>query len=87
MSSILFKSMSAVGSMTLLSRISGLIRDILFASVLGDKAAADIFIIAFRIPNFFRRLFGEGAFSAAFVPVFTEYRLNKTGNETSDSCS
>ncbi len=81
MSSILFKSMSAVGSMTLLSRISGLIRDILFASVLGDKAAADIFIVAFRIPNFFRRLFGEGAFSAAFVPVFTEYRLNKTGSE------
>ena len=67
--------------MTLLSRISGLIRDILFASVLGDKAAADIFIVAFRIPNFFRRLFGEGAFSAAFVPVFTEYRLNKTGSE------
>ena len=81
MSSILLKSMSVVGSMTLLSRISGLIRDILFASVLGDKAAADIFIVAFRIPNFFRRLFGEGAFSAAFVPVFTEYRLNKTGSE------
>ena len=81
MSSILLKSMSVVGSMTLLSRISGLIRDILFASVLGDKAAADIFIVAFRIPNFFRRLFGEGAFSAAFVPVFTEYRLNKTRSE------
>ncbi len=81
MSSILLKSMSVVGSMTLLSRISGLIRDILFASVLGDKAVSDIFIVAFRIPNFFRRLFGEGAFSAAFVPVFTEYRLNKTRSE------
>ena len=81
MSSMLFKSMSVVGSMTLLSRISGLIRDVLFANVLGDTAAADVFIVAFRIPNFFRRLFGEGAFSAAFVPVFTEYRLNKTGSE------
>ena len=81
MSSTLFKSMSVVGSMTLLSRISGLIRDVLFANVLGDKAAADIFIVAFRIPNFFRRLFGEGAFSAAFIPVFTEYRLHKTGSE------
>ena len=78
---MLFKAMSAVGSMTLLSRISGLIRDVLFANVLGDKAAADIFIIAFRLPNFFRRLFGEGAFSAAFIPVFTEYRLHRTGNE------
>ncbi len=81
MSSMLFKSMSVVGSMTLLSRISGLIRDILFANVLGDKAAADVFIVAFRLPNFFRRLFGEGAFSAAFIPVFTEYRLHKTEDE------
>ncbi len=78
---MLFKSMSVVGSMTLLSRISGLVRDVLFANVLGDKAAADVFIVAFRLPNFFRRLFGEGAFSAAFIPVFTEYRLHKTGDE------
>lgn len=68
--------------MTLLSRISGLVRDVLFANVLGDKVAADVFIVAFRIPNFFRRLFGEGAFLAAFVPVFTEYRLNRTRVET-----
>ena len=73
--------MSVVGSMTLLSRISGLARDVLFANVLGDKAAADIFFVAFRLPNFFRRLFGEGAFSAAFIPVFTEYRIHKTGAE------
>ncbi len=81
MSSRLLKSMSVVGSMTLLSRISGLVRDVLFANVLGDKAAADIFIVAFRIPNFFRRLFGEGAFAAAFVPVFTEYRMHKSASE------
>ena len=77
MSSRLLKSVSAVGSMTLLSRISGLIRDVIFANILGDKAAADIFFVAFRIPNFFRRMFGEGAFSMAFVPVFTEYRETK----------
>ena len=81
-SSKLAKSMSVVSSMTLLSRISGLIRDVVFANILGDKAAADIFFVAFRLPNFFRRLFGEGAFSAAFVPVFTEYRATRTEDET-----
>ncbi len=82
MSSKLIKSTSVTGAMTLLSRISGLVRDVIFAYVLGDKAAADIFFVAFRIPNFFRRIFGEGAFSIAFVPVFTDYRLNKTAAET-----
>ena len=56
--------------MTLVSRVSGLVRDVIFANILGDKAAADIFFVAFRIPNFFRRIFGEGAFAAAFVPAF-----------------
>ncbi len=73
--------MSVVGSMTLVSRISGLVRDVIFANVLGDKAVADVFFVAFRIPNFLRRIFGEGAFSAAFVPVFTEYRENRTEPE------
>jgi putative peptidoglycan lipid II flippase len=82
MSLKLIKSISVVGSMTLLSRISGLARDMVFANLLGDKAAADIFFVAFRIPNFFRRIFGEGAFSIAFVPVFTDYRLNRTEAET-----
>ncbi len=68
--------------MTFVSRITGLIRDVIFANILGDKAAADIFFVAFRIPNFFRRIFGEGAFSAAFVPVFTDYRLHNTQSET-----
>lgn len=67
--------------MTLLSRISGLIRDVIFANILGDKAAADVFFVAFRIPNFFRRIFGEGAFAAAFVPVFTEYREHHSEKE------
>ena len=83
MSLKVLKSVSIVGSMTLLSRISGLIRDVIFANILGDKAVADIFFVAFRVPNFFRRIFAEGAFSAAFVPVFTEYRENRTAEETS----
>ncbi len=78
----ILKSVSTIASMTLLSRISGLIRDVMFANILGDKAAADIFFVAFRIPNFFRRIFGEGAFAAAFIPVFTEYREHHSESET-----
>src|SRR4030067_948739 len=70
--------------MTLLSRISGLIRDMLFASLIGagTGVAADAFYVAFRIPNFLRRIFGEGAFSQAFVPVFTEYKTRATPEDT-----
>ena len=82
MSLALLKSTSIVGAMTLLSRISGLVRDVVFANILGDKAVADVFFVAFRIPNFFRRIFGEGAFASAFVPVFTEYRTNHSRIET-----
>lgn len=62
--------------MTLISRISGLVRDVVFAGLIGAGAtvAADAFYTAFRIPNFLRRIFGEGALSQAFVPVFAEYR-------------
>ncbi len=63
-----------VASMTALSRISGLLRDIVLSHVLGATGAADTFFLAFRIPNFFRRLFAEGAFAQAFVPVLAEYR-------------
>ncbi len=82
MSGNLLKSTSIVGSMTLLSRISGLIRDVVFANLLGDRAAADVFFVAFRIPNFFRRITAEGAFSAAFVPVFTDFREHREPKET-----
>ena len=76
MSAKLLKSTVITGGMTLISRISGLVRDVLFAGVLGASAgpAADAFYVAFRIPNLFRRFFGEGAFSQAFVPVMSEYR-------------
>ncbi|MDM0112997.1 murein biosynthesis integral membrane protein MurJ [Variovorax sp. J22R133] len=65
----LFKSASTVSLLTLASRITGLIRDVLMASVFGVSALTDAFNVAFRIPNLFRRVFGEGAFSQAFVPV------------------
>lgn len=68
----LLRSSSVVSVMTLLSRISGLVRDIVIAQYFG--ARADAFFVAFKIPNFFRRLFAEGAFSVAFVPVLSEYR-------------
>jgi len=77
MAAKLIRSTSVIGSMTLLSRLTGLLRDVVFAHLLGDRAAADVFFVAFRIPNFFRRISAEGAFSAAFVPVFTDFRMNR----------
>jgi putative peptidoglycan lipid II flippase len=65
----LFKSASVVSLLTLLSRITGLMRELLIASSFGASAMTDAFNVAFRIPNLFRRFFGEGAFSQAFVPV------------------
>jgi putative peptidoglycan lipid II flippase len=65
----LFKALSTVSLLTLLSRVTGLVRDLLMASAFGASAMTDAFYVAFRIPNLFRRLFGEGAFSQAFVPA------------------
>jgi putative peptidoglycan lipid II flippase len=64
--------------MTLLSRVLGLLRDVVIAHYLGATAAADAFFVAFKIPNFMRRLFAEGAFSQAFVPVLSEYREQRS---------
>ena len=74
----LLKSSAVVGSMTMLSRMLGLIRDIVIAVVVGATANADAFFVAFKLPNFMRRLFAEGAFSQAFVPVLAEYREQGT---------
>ncbi|MFT5419532.1 MAG: putative peptidoglycan lipid II flippase [Candidatus Endobugula sp.] len=63
-----------VSSMTMLSRVLGLARDVVFAHTIGAHAGADAFFVAFKIPNFLRRLFAEGAFAQAFVPVLSEYR-------------
>jgi putative peptidoglycan lipid II flippase len=70
----LLKSTLTVGGMTLLSRVFGLVRDITLATVFGVSGGTDAFLVAFKIPNFMRRLFAEGAFSQAFVPVFSEYK-------------
>ncbi len=64
--------------MTLASRVMGLVRDVVIANLLGAGVAADVFFFANRIPNFLRRLFAEGAFNQAFVPVMTEYKKRAT---------
>ncbi|MCB1606996.1 MAG: murein biosynthesis integral membrane protein MurJ [Xanthomonadales bacterium] len=70
----LFRSTAIVSSMTLLSRVLGFLRDAIVAQRFGASAATDAFFVAFRIPNFLRRLFAEGSFSLAFVPVLAEYK-------------
>src|SRR5216684_4154142 len=65
----LLRSVATVGSYTLVSRVFGFIRDILTAAILGAGPVADAFFVAQRLPNLFRSLFAEGAFSAAFVPL------------------
>ena len=70
----LLKAASTVSLLTLASRVTGLVRDLLMASVFGANALTDAFNVAFRIPNLFRRLFAEGAFSQAFVPVLAASR-------------
>lgn len=74
MSLKLLKSTAVFGGTTMISRVMGFIRDVLVARVFGADAGTDAFFVAFKIPNFMRRLFAEGAFSQAFVPVLSEYR-------------
>src|SRR3569832_1211874 len=73
----LLKSTASVGAMTLISRILGFVRNIVVARTFGASTRADAFFVAFKIPNFLRRLFAEGAFSQAFVPVLTEYKTKR----------
>lgn len=81
---MLFKSTALVGAMTFLSRILGLVRDIIFATFFGADGGTDAFFVAFKIPNFMRRLFAEGAFSQAFVPVFSEYKETRSFADLKD---
>jgi putative peptidoglycan lipid II flippase len=76
----LFKAASTVSLLTLASRVTGLVRDLLMASMFGASALTDAFNVAFRIPNLFRRLFAEGAFAQAFVPVLAATKT-KEGEE------
>jgi putative peptidoglycan lipid II flippase len=72
----LLKSTATVGSATILSRVLGFVRDVVLARMFGASGETDAFFLAFRIPNFMRRLFAEGSFSLAFVPVLSEYKAN-----------
>ncbi|SFI28890.1 putative peptidoglycan lipid II flippase [Collimonas sp. OK307] len=73
----LHKTLATVSGMTMVSRVTGLIREILYARAFGADGYTDAFAIAFRIPNLLRRLFAEGAFSQAFVPILGEYKNQK----------
>ena len=76
----LIRSLATVGGLTMASRVLGFVRDILIALVIGAGPVADAFFVAFRLPNLFRRLFAEGAFNSAFVPMFAR-RLEEDGPE------
>lgn len=78
------KNSSIVGFMTLVSRVLGFVRDQVLAIVFGASAVTDVFLVAFKIPNFLRRLFAEGAFAQAFVPVFTEYKETRSPEALKD---
>ncbi|EKD74721.1 MAG: hypothetical protein ACD_44C00354G0002 [uncultured bacterium] len=81
MSKSLFKSTSAVSGMTLISRILGFLRDMIAAQLFGATAAADAFYVAFKIPNFMRSLFAEGAFQQSFVPILSAYHTHQSLTE------
>lgn len=76
----LLKALFTISGLTLLSRVLAFVRDILIARIFGAGMATDAFFVAFKLPNMLRRLFAEGAFSQAFVPIFSEYK-NRRGND------
>ncbi|MGH8661539.1 MAG: murein biosynthesis integral membrane protein MurJ [Burkholderiales bacterium] len=78
----LLKALATVSSMTLLSRVLGFVRDLVIARVFGAGLATDAFFVAFKLPNLLRRLFAEGAFSQAFVPILAEYKNRRGADET-----
>src|SRR5215217_3561219 len=76
----LLKATGTIGGLTLVSRIAGFAREMLMSRVMGASWQADAFFVAFRLPNTFRRLFGEGAFSAGFVPLYAQRLQDKAGD-------
>ena len=76
----LLKALAAVSSMTLISRILGFVRDAVIARIFGAGMMTDAFFVAFKLPNLLRRMFAEGAFSQAFVPILAEYK-NRLGHD------
>jgi putative peptidoglycan lipid II flippase len=77
----LLRALATVSSLTLVSRILGYVRDFVIARAFGAGFATDAFFVAFRIPNLLRRLFAEGAFSQAFVPVLSYYKARNSPEE------
>ena len=82
----LFKATGTIGGLTLVSRILGFAREMVFARVMGASAAAEVFIWAFQLPNLLRRLLGEGAFSQGFVPLFAR-RMATGGHQEAERFS
>src|SRR5574339_20148 len=78
----LLRILATVSSLTMVSRILGYARDFFIARIFGAGLLTDAFFVAFRIPNLLRRLFAEGSFSQAFVPILAEYRTRQTHEET-----
>src|SRR5688572_16941878 len=78
----LLRTLAAVSSLTMVSRVLGYVRDFFIARVFGAGLLTDAFFVAFKIPNLLRRLFAEGAFSQAFVPILAEHKNRKTPEET-----
>ncbi|MGH8742389.1 MAG: murein biosynthesis integral membrane protein MurJ, partial [Burkholderiales bacterium] len=78
----LLRAVATVSSMTFVSRVLGYARDFFIARFFGAGLATDAFFVAFRIPNLLRRMFAEGAFSQAFVPILSEYRNRQSAEET-----
>ena len=77
----MLRHIMTVGGLTLVSRVTGLLRDIMLAAILGAGPVADAFIIAWRLPNHFRAIFAEGAFNAAFVPAYARVRGERGGEQ------
>ncbi|MGK2922539.1 MAG: murein biosynthesis integral membrane protein MurJ [Methyloceanibacter sp.] len=75
----LYRGFATVGGMTVISRVLGFVRDVMIAAVLGASSITDAFFVGFRVPNMFRRIFAEGAFNAAFIPLFSK-RLHTQGD-------
>lgn len=80
----MLKSLASVSGMTMISRVFGFVRDMLMATYFGAGMATDAFNVAYKLPNLLRRIFAEGAFSQAFVPVLAEYKNTRTHQETKD---
>ena len=78
----IFRNAAVISAMTLLSRITGLVRDVLIARVFGVSGDTDAYYVAFRLPNLLRRLFAEGAFQQAFVPMLADVKSNRSAEET-----